>query len=564
VSLAVLVKETTMRIKQLIFLAASCTVFLACFVFDYYTSSIREGNELDVRGPWEQTSDAAETGTANALMLTSRAATRTYKATEVKATTDAATATALANEGAIPPATQTWVYQESLQRNIKVSYQDPVGDGRDCASGKPSTTPVQLAADLNKVSIQYDPEADRYLIQLWRGAWSGESGNWEKVVGGVEFYHKDYSHILDPNWFYNSQGDNSINFQVQPDGSIDISRWHIVDPFVGWEEVQDTKATGSLDENIIKIDIPRSEIFPEGGAASPEDIYWFPTITSDFLVCDDWGLDIDGTPVMTLTIGQESTFSATVPETDLNGIYLIGPFIIKKDIAGHGKYTNLPNGMRIKIYFSSIHFEGPAPWVNLSGDFNEKDGTFFAEGRGTVAGYPNIAVTYEGTLTENGISGDLTMGAKGGLPQGEPIVYQVEGQKVEELSEETSAVLPPEVLSAVNSFIQTFNTAFQNGDFETLFTLLHPAVINLYGADACRTYLKGVIENKVHLDLVKVSEEGTWIWEIDGRSIPLDSIYKVKVDFTVQDQKSQPDFHLYLPGDGSALWLTDCGEPLTQ
>ena len=56
------------------------------------------------------------------------------------------------------------------------------------------------------------------------------------------------------------------------------------------------------------------------------------------------------------------------------------------------------------------------------------DGTFVADGKGTVAGFPDIAVSLEGTLTPGGLVGDYTMGAEGGLPQGEPIIYGVEGR----------------------------------------------------------------------------------------------------------------------------------------
>ena len=72
--------------------------------------------------------------------------------------------------------------------------------------------------------------------------------------------------------------------------------------------------------------------------------------------------------------------------------------------------------------------EGPFPWVPVSGSLLDNDGTFVARGKGTVAGFPSIAVTLEGRLTPGGIVGDYTMGADGGLPQGEPIIYSVEGR----------------------------------------------------------------------------------------------------------------------------------------
>ena len=83
-----------------------------------------------------------------------------------------------------------------------------------------------------------------------------------------------------------------------------------------------------------------------------------------------------------------------------------------------------PNAQEV---VGTVTVSGPFPWVEVSGDLMD-DGTFVADGRGTVAGFPDIAVSFAGTLTPGGIVGDYTMGAGGGLPQGEPIIYGVEGR----------------------------------------------------------------------------------------------------------------------------------------
>jgi hypothetical protein len=257
------------------------------------------------------------------------------------------------------------------------------------------------------------------------------------------------------------------------------------------------------------------------------------------------------------------------PGVDFSGAYSLGPFIVILDKAGHVRFIGLPDELWVHIFFGSIHIEGDPPWVNVSGDFNEENGFFYATGRGTVAGFPNIAVTFEGTLNEEGVAGELTMGAEGGLPQGEPIVYQVSGIKMAELPDEASTdvvspALPAGVRSAIDIFVQTFNAAFQDGDVDTLHQLLHPAVFELYGVDACRTYLEGVVTNTIQIEVAEVTRVGAWNWEIDGQSTPLDFIYKVVVDLTFQGQTNSLEFHLSLPGDDSVRWFTDCGEPLTQ
>ena len=57
------------------------------------------------------------------------------------------------------------------------------------------------------------------------------------------------------------------------------------------------------------------------------------------------------------------------------------------------------------------------------------DGAFEAEGTGIVAGFPNILVTFTGTITSEGLEGYYTLGADGKLPGGQSVTYLVEGTK---------------------------------------------------------------------------------------------------------------------------------------
>ncbi len=107
------------------------------------------------------------------------------------------------------------------------------------------------------------------------------------------------------------------------------------------------------------------------------------------------------------------------------------------DKAGHVKFIGMPEQLVIEVLFGSITIKGPDPWVEVSGEYDEATGEFSAEGAGTVAGFPNISVTFTGTVNAESISGEYTMGADGGLPQNEPIVYSVEGDMIEEIIEET-------------------------------------------------------------------------------------------------------------------------------
>jgi len=97
----------------------------------------------------------------------------------------------------------------------------------------------------------------------------------------------------------------------------------------------------------------------------------------------------------------------------------------------HFLYIKLPVTMKLEVSElpdGLIKFDGPDNWVDVSGVL-APDGTFEAQGTGTVAGYPNVTVTFSGTVLDGSLDGLYTMGPKGELPGGESITYHVEGAK---------------------------------------------------------------------------------------------------------------------------------------
>lgn len=72
----------------------------------------------------------------------------------------------------------------------------------------------------------------------------------------------------------------------------------------------------------------------------------------------------------------------------------------------------------------SVTVTGAAPWVEVTGPL-AADGSFVAEGRGTVAGRGDVRVRFTGKLTPMGVTGDYTMGVGGELPGAQPITYVV-------------------------------------------------------------------------------------------------------------------------------------------
>jgi len=227
----------------------------------------------------------------------------------------------------------------------------------------------------------------------------------------------------------------------------------------------------------------------------------------------------------------------------------------------NNQLTKAESITEIKVEEGSITFTGAPPFVNVTGEWNPEDGSFTAEGSGEVAGFSNIACTFEGTLTEAGLNGEYTMGAKGGLPGGNSVTYQVTGTKASETAE-IPASLSPGVIDAIGAFVNVFNSAFQDGDSESLYQLLNPAVIDLYGEEACRVYMEEIVQIPTSIEYLDATKVGAWDWERDGVTIPVEHTYSVFVNFTAQDQTIQQELHLTLPGDDSVRWFTDCGDPL--
>lgn len=124
---------------------------------------------------------------------------------------------------------------------------------------------------------------------------------------------------------------------------------------------------------------------------------------------------------------------------------------------------------------------------------------------------------------------------------------------------------PPPVaaLDRIQAFYDNYNQAFSDQDSSHLFSALHPAVFDLYGEEACRAYLDGSVANPIRVEVLAVTEFGSWSYDRDDRSIPIDNAYAVEVEVTLPDSTTQRQTaHVALRPDASIGWFTDCGEPL--
>jgi hypothetical protein len=118
--------------------------------------------------------------------------------------------------------------------------------------------------------------------------------------------------------------------------------------------------------------------------------------------------------------------------------------------------------------------------------------------------------------------------------------------------------------AAVEGFYDLFQTAVQTGDADTLYARLHPAVLDLYGADQCRAFIDAGFDNPdLTFEVVSVGPLEPWVWERDGRTVDVgDAVALQLVQRTLANPDPAPqEAHVALV-DGEIRWFTDCGDPL--
>jgi hypothetical protein len=229
----------------------------------------------------------------------------------------------------------------------------------------------------------------------------------------------------------------------------------------------------------------------------------------------------------------------------------------------HERHVNMPETMKLSVFTQTgmITITGETPFVDVVGTLNE-DETFFATGRGIVAGFDDVVVAMDGAFLK--IAGAVTltavytMGFEGGLPSRVPIVFDTQGEKLEPGLDESM----PEDVEPVQVFADSFGIAIQTGDTAFLYKRLHPVVPGLYGTDQCQSYLERVVDPSFAIDVVDVSRPGPWTWERDGHASPITYAYTATVTLSSQDYITTTVAH-YAPDElGQQQWFTDCGDPL--
>src|SRR5262245_53230179 len=164
-----------------------------------------------------------------------------------------------------------------------------------------------------------------------------------------------------------------------------------------------------------------------------------------------------------------------------------------------------------------------------------------------VAGVALIAVGTIGALASDDPQG----------PEGATAGVGSTGSTAPTASSATGATEPTGSTAQIETpeaFLSSFAEAIRQGDARFLFDRLHPVVVDLYGAQACRAAVRAFVDPTTDLVFVSTSEPGPYLFEADGTSTEVQDVLTVEVE-----GQGQP-IHLGIVGS-ELRWFTDCGDP---
>lgn len=133
----------------------------------------------------------------------------------------------------------------------------------------------------------------------------------------------------------------------------------------------------------------------------------------DFVMCQEY-IPAENPPDTNLPPPQIDLAVGNVP-TEIISIM---------DPAGHQSFVdNPPAQIGLDLKSGLLTFQGGASWLPLVLTINGE--TMSGSNTATVAGFSNISNTITATVNEKTIDATITLGANGGLPQGQPISFDV-------------------------------------------------------------------------------------------------------------------------------------------
>lgn len=264
-----------------------------------------------------------------------------------------------------------------------------------------------------------------------------------------------------------------------------------------------------------------------------------------------------GSP-LTLTVTPTPTFTPT-PTPTLPAVFRV-TIVVVLDPAGHNAYISMPVTLDLTVVIegNTITITGPAPWVTVKGAVNP-DGSFKATGAGTVAGYPNINVEFVAAITaKDGLVGDYTMGVGGGLPTSRSITYHLQGQGVPAAAAAPAASADT-AIPGLQDFLAQLTTALRTNDAAFLFSHLHPAAVQVYGAQTCQAHLQQRSPDPTYnIDFISATGPASWVYAPPGQAqVTVDNVYAVNARVTEQGQTSTVAMHI-AGVNGQWAWFTAC------
>ncbi len=278
---------------------------------------------------------------------------------------------------------------------------------------------------------------------------------------------------------------------------------------------------------------------------------------------------------------------ASEPETEF-----IIHLVVKSDPAKHARFFMLPPQGKVRIKF--VEPEGPADWgrvaapdrkmileflsATLTGSNNQSytapvpvegacslSGSCRGTGKGTFAGYPGIGVEFAGQITSTLLIGEYRIGVKEAgntLPGGQPIIFSIDGQRqLPSTSTPDSSSRTP-LIELEKQIIQGFTgglvQAWNGNDTDFLFSHLHPAVLEAYGAEQCQSHLaeRGA-DPTFAIDILGINGPAPWEYVSDFGPVSIPNVYTVDANEVERGIDYRRSLHFGV-GDGTAYWFTKC------
>ncbi len=119
----------------------------------------------------------------------------------------------------------------------------------------------------------------------------------------------------------------------------------------------------------------------------------------------------------------------------------------------------------------------------------------------------------------------------------------------------------PDATALIVAFYEGLDPAIRAADADILVPLLHPATIERYGEPACRTYLGGLADPTLDIEVASVVGPEPWDYVTDDLTTTIPDTWTVQAAFTSQGATSDRELHVALV-NGEVRWFTDCGTPI--